>query len=142
MKWSFASLGLIMLGLFGFLIIILFNEITVSNEQDYYTLKDAAEASLIEAVDVAYYRLTGEIKISQEKFVENFTRRFTETSTFGQGNYKIEYYQISESPPKVSLRIVDATNSYNIYNTYSVDVDATQIDIVNELSAVLDVYEK
>ena len=142
MKWSFASIGLIMLGLFGFLIIILFNEITVSNEQDYYTLKDATEAAMIESIDVAYYRLSGQLKMSQEKFVENFTRRFTETSTFGQGNYEIEYYQISETPPKVSLRIVDATNRYNIYNTYSVDIDATQIDIVNELSAILDVYEK
>ena len=95
MKWSFASIGLIMIGLFGFLIIIMFNEITVSNEQDYYTLKDATEAAMIESVDVAYYRLTGEIKMSQEKFVENFTRRVTETSIFGQGNYNIIYHQIS-----------------------------------------------
>ena len=92
MKWSFAGVGLIIIGLFGFLIVILFNEITVSNELDYNTLKDATEAAIIESVDVAYYRLTGEIKISQEKFVENFTRRFTETSTFGQGNYEIQYY--------------------------------------------------
>lgn len=141
MKWSFASVGLIMIGLFGIIIIMLFNEITVSNEQDYYTLKDAAEAAMIESIDVTYYRLTGEIKMVQEKFVENFTRRFTETSTFGQGNYEIVFYQISETPPKVSLRIVDSTNSYNIYNTFSVDVDATQLDIVNELSAILDVYK-
>ena len=117
---------------------MLFNDITVSNEQDYYTLKDATEAAMIDSIDVAYYRLTGEIKISQEKFVENFTRRFTETSTFGQGNYGIEFYQIIEYPAKVSLRIVDKTNSYNIYNTYSVDIDATQATIVNELSAILD----
>ena len=139
MKWSFATLGLILIGICGFLIILLFNEITVSNEQDYYTLKDAAEAAMIESVDVAYYRLTGEIKISQEKFVENFTRRFTETSTFGQGNYRIVYKQISESPPKVSLQIEDSTNSYNIY-TFNSDVEATQVEIVNELSAILDVY--
>ena len=141
MKWSFASVGVIIMGLFGLLIIILFNVITVSNEQDYYTLKDATEAAMIESVDIAYYRITGEIKISQEKFVENFTRRFTETSTFGQGNYSIYYYQISEYPAKVSLRIVDSTNSYNIYNTYSVDIDATQINVVNELSAILDGYK-
>jgi hypothetical protein len=137
MKWSFASLGLIMMGLFGILVILLFNEITVSNEQDYYTLKDATEAAMIDAVDVAYYRLTGKIKISEEKFVENFTRRFTETSTFGQGNYSIEFYQIIEYPAKVSLRIVDATNAYNIY-TYDSSVGATQANIVNELSAILD----
>lgn len=135
MKWSFASLGLIMLGLFGLLIIILFNEITVSNEQDYYNLKNAAEASMIDAVDVAYYRLTGEIKISKEKFVENFTRRFTENSTFGQGNYSIVFYDIMESPPKVSLRIYDNTNSYNIYN---IETDAK---IVNEITAILDGYK-
>ena len=141
MKWSFSSVALIIIGLIGIIIIMLFNEITVSNEQDYYTLKDATEAAMIEAVDVAYYRLTGEIKICQEKFVENFTRRFTETSTFGQGNYQIIFNQISETPPKVSLQIVDATNSYNIYNTFSVDVDATQVDVINRITAVLDVYK-
>lgn len=141
MKWSFAGIGLIMLGLFGIVIIMLFNDITVSNEQDYYTLKYATEAAMIEAVDTAYYRLTGEIKISQEKFVENFTRRFTETSTFGQGNYEIVFYQIIEYPAKVSLRIYDKTSGYNIY-TYNSDVDTTQIDIVNELSAILDGYAK
>jgi hypothetical protein len=138
MKWSFASVGLIIMGLFGLLIILLFNEITISNEQDYYTLKEATEAAMVDAIDVAYYRLTGEIKMSKEKFVENFTRRFTETSTFGQGNYGIEFYQIIEYPAKVSLRIVDKTNTYNIYNTYSVDIDATEATIVNELSAILD----
>ena len=79
--------------------------------------------------------------MSQEKFVENFTRRFTETSTFGQGNYDIIYNQINETPPKVSLQIVDATNSYNIYNTFSVEVSPTQTEIVNRLSAILDVYK-
>ena len=138
MKWSFASVGLIIMGLFGLLIILLFNEITISNEQDYYTLNEATEAAMVDAIDVAYYRLTGEIKMSKEKFVENFTRRFTETSTFGQGNYGIEFYQIIEYPAKVSLRVVDRTNTYNIYNTYSVDIDATEATIVNELSAILD----
>ena len=136
MKWTFASVGVVIIGIFGIAIILLFNEITVSNEQDYNTLKEAVEASMVESVDIAYYRLTGEIKISQEKFVENFTRRFTETSTFGQG----KLYQISESPPKVSLRIVDNTNSYNIY-TFNSDVGETQTKIVNALSAILDVYK-
>ena len=137
MKWSFASVGLIMLGLFGIIIIMLFNDITVSNEQDYYTLKYATEAAMIESVDAAYYRLTGKVKMSQEKFVENFTRRFTETSTFGEGNYNIEFFQIIEYPAKVSLRIVDRSGDYNIY-TYTSDVDTTNTNIVNELSAILD----
>ena len=141
MKWSFASVGLIMLGLFGIVIVMLFNDITVTNEQDYYTLKYATEAAMLESVDMAYYRITGEVKISQEKFVENFTRRFTETSTFGQGNYGITFYQIIEYPAKVSLRIYDKTSGYNIY-TYNSSVDATQPNIVNELSAILDGYKE
>lgn len=141
MKWSFASVGLIMMGLFGILIIMLFNEITISNEQDYYTLKDATEAAMIEAIDVAYYRLTGEIKISQEKFVENFIRRFAKTSIFGQGNYDVEFYQITEYPAKVSIRIRDKTNSYNIYTSYDSELDSTDVSIVNELSAILDGYK-
>ena len=140
MKWSFASIGLIILGLFGIIIIMLFNDITVSNEQDYYTLKYATEAAMIESVDTAYYRLTGKIKMSQEKFVENFTRRFTETSTFGQGNYNIVFYQIIEYPAKVSLGIYDRTGDYNIY-TYNSDVEKTSTNIVNELSAILDTEE-
>ena len=135
MKWWFASAGLIIMGLFGLLVIILFNEITVSNEQDYYNLKTATEASMIDAVDVAYYRLTGDVKINKEKFVENFTRRFTENSTFGEGNYSIVFYDIMESPPKVSLRIIDNTNTYNIYN---IETDA---QIVNEITAILDGYK-
>lgn len=133
MKWSFASVGLIIIGLSGLLIILLFNEITITNEQDYYTLKDATEAAMIDAVDIAYYRLTGEVKISKEKFVENFTRRFTNVSTFGAGNYQIIFGQIIEYPAKVSVRIVDSTNAYNIYTE-----EATQANIINEISAILD----
>ena len=92
MKWSFASVATIVLGIFGLFIILLFSEITVSNEQDYYSLTEATLLNLL----------------------ENFTRRFTETSTFGQGNYQIDFYQISETPPKVSIRILDKTTNYSI----------------------------
>lgn len=140
MKWSFANVGIIIFGLIGIFAIVFFTELTISNEQDYYSLKDAAEAAMIESIDIAYYRLTGSIKMSQEKFVENFTRRFTRTSTYGQGNYSIQFFDISETPPKVSIRIVDATNEYNIFNTLSTELDATKIDIINELSGILDAY--
>ena len=136
MKWSFASVATIVLGIIGLFIIMLFSEITVSNEQDYYSLKEATEAAMIESIDIAYYRLTGDVKIVKEKFVENFTRRFTETSTFGQGNYQIDFYQISETPPKVSIRILDKTTNYKIYS-----YDSTNYDILNEITAILDTYK-
>ena len=136
MKWSFASVATIVLGIFCLFIILLFSEITVSNEQDYYSLKEATEAAMIESVDIAYYRLTGDVKIVKEKFVENFTRRFTETSTFGQGNYQIDFYQISETPPKVSIRILDKTTNYRIYS-----YDSENYNILNEITAILDTYK-
>ena len=136
MKWSFASVATIVLGIFGLFIILLFSEITVSNEQDYYSLKEATEAAMIESVDIAYYRLTGDVKIVKEKFVENFTRRFTETSTFGQGNYQIDFYQISETPPKVSIRILDKTTNYSIYR-----YESENYNILNEITAILDTYK-
>lgn len=136
MKWSFASVATIVLGIFGLFIILLFSELTVSNEQDYYSLKEAAEASMIESIDIAYYRLTGDVKIVKEKFVENFTRRFTETSTFGQGNYQIDFYQISETPAKVSIRIIDKTTNYSIYS-----YNSENYDILNEITAILDTYK-
>lgn len=136
MKWSFASVATIVLGIFGLFIILLFSEITVSNEQDYYSLKEATEAAMIESVDITYYRLTGDVKIVKEKFVENFTRRFTETSTFGQGNYQIDFYQISETPPKVSIRIIDKTTNYRIYS-----YDSENYNILNEITAILDTYK-
>lgn len=136
MKWSFASVATIVLGIFGLFIILLFSEITVSNEQDYYSLKEATEAAMIESVDIAYYRLTGDVKIVKEKFVENFTRRFTETSTFGQGNYQIDFYQISETPPKVSIRILDKTTNYSIYS-----YDSENYNVLNEITAILDTYK-
>ena len=138
MKWSFRALGLIVMGLFGFMILMLFSEITISNEQDYYSIKEVTESAMIESIDIAYYRLTGKIKISREKFVENFSKRFVKNSTYGDGNYDIIFYSIREDPPKVSIGIIDSTQTYNIYTE---TLDPTRIDVVNKITAILDSYE-
>lgn len=138
MKWSFSALGLIVMGLFGFMILMLFSEITISNEQDYYSIKEVTESAMIESIDIAYYRLTGKIKISREKFVENFSKRFVKNSTYGDGNYDILFYSIREDPPKVSIGIIDSTQTYNIYTE---TLDPTRIDVVNKITAILDSYE-
>lgn len=138
MKWSFSALGLIVMGLFGFMILMLFSEITISNEQDYYSIKEVTESAMIESIDIAYYRLTGKIKISREKFVENFSKRFVKNSTYGDENYDIIFYSIREDPPKVSIGIIDSTQTYNIYTE---TLDPTRIDVVNKITAILDSYE-
>lgn len=139
MKWSFAVIGVFLLGIIGVVVIMFFMETTVTNEQDYYALKEAAEAAMIDSIDIAYYRLTGEIKISKDKFVTNFHHRFAEVATYGEGNYTIEWYDIIESPAKISIRIVDNTRKYTIFDTkVDSDDDKLQARIVNELSLIID----
>lgn len=121
-----------MLGLIGFVVIFFFQEVAVSNEQDYYSLKEIAEAAMIDSVDIAAWRLTGELKIVEQAFVENFSERLKKSATYGKDQYEIEFYDIWESPPKVTVRIVNTTDS-----TKQTNVTLGEADIVNELSAIL-----
>ncbi len=132
MKWSFAIAGVVIAGIVGLAILMLFQNITTNNEQDYYLLKEVAEAAMTESVDVAYYRTTGEVKISEQKFVENFIRRYAEVASFNANGYKIEFYDIMEVPPKASIRVTSKSD------TYKITTDAQNFDIVNELNAILE----
>lgn len=136
MKWSFASVGLIVFGLIGLTIIILFQNITTNNENDYYLLKEVTEASMIDAINMDYYRETGELKIIKEKFVESFTRRFAESTVFASSNYTINYFDIMEEPPKVTVSINTGIGEYTIYQ------DTSDYHVANTLSAILEYYGK
>ena len=136
MKWSFASVGLTVLGLIGLAIIILFQNITTNNENDYYLLKEVTEASMIDAINMDYYRETGELKITKEKFVESFTRRFAESTVFASSNYTINYFDIMEEPPKVTVSINTGIGEYTIYQ------DTSDYHVANTLSAILEYYGK
>lgn len=132
MKWSFASVGLIVLGLVGITIIMLFEQITTSNENDYYLLKEVTEAAMIDAIDISYYRDTGELKIVKEKFVENFTRRFSESTLLTGTGYTINFYDIIETPPKVSVIIDTGLGKYTIHQ------DTSDYNISNKLDGILE----
>lgn len=132
MKWSFATVGIFLLGIIGVSIILLFQEITTNNENDYYLLKEVTEAAMLDAVDVAYYRETGNLKIVKEKFVENFTRRFAESTIFVTNDYNIEFYDIMEIPPKVSIVI------HTGLGEYTVGGNADEYNIANKLDAILE----
>ena len=136
MKWSCASVGLIVFGLIGLAIIILFQNITTNNENDYYLLKEVTEASMIDAINMDYYRETGELKITKEKFVESFTRRFAESTVFASSEYTINYFDIMEEPPKVTVSINTGIGEYTIYQ------DTSDYHVANTLSAILEYYGK
>lgn len=132
MKWSFASVGLIVFGLIGVTIIILFQELTTNNENDYYLLKEVTEAAMIDAIDIPYYRETGNLKIVREKFVENFIRRYAESTIFATNEYNIYFYEIMETPPKVSIIINTGIGSFTIAG------DSDEYNIQNKLDAILE----
>lgn len=130
MRWSYSIVAVIILGLFSLFILFLFEEATVANEQDYFNLKETTEAAMYDAVDVAYYRDTGNMKIIEEKFIESFLRRFSENQKLD--NYNVQFYDIMEDPAKVTVKVSNNTGSYNIYGTSS------SVKVVNKLSAILD----
>lgn len=137
MKYGFSLIGMTVLGLLAFAGIMLFTELTVSNEEDYYSLKESLHAAMLESIDYTYYRTTGEIKIIQEKVVENFTRRFIENSMFNANSYTIEFYDIMESPPKVTVVIKDETGTYNITGGFDGN-DAESFTVANNLTGILE----
>ena len=121
MKWSFYSAGMVMFGLVGMGIIVLFIQLTVNSDEEYYLLKEVTEASMMDSIDITYYRNTGNIKIIKEKFAQ---------STNNNANsYQIKISNIVESPPKVSVEITSELGKRTIfksrddYNVYS-DLDA------------------
>lgn len=132
MKWSFATIGIILLGLIGVAVIILFQNVTTNNENDYYLLKEVTEAAMIDAIDIPYYRETGDLKIVTEKFVENFTRRFAESTIFVTNEYTINFYDIIETPPKVSVVINTDLGEYTING------NSDEYGIANKLDAILE----
>ncbi len=123
-----------MIFVFGVVAIILvyfFQSMTNTDEHNYTLLKEATEGAMIDALDLAYYRQTGTVRIDQEKFVENFVRRFAQSAQLSR-TYVIKIYDVNEVPPKVSLQ-VSSTEDTNVTG------ELLEFDIVNRLDAILEV---
>ena len=127
---SFWSLFIIGLGVISVSFIIFFQNLTSIDEQNYTLLRETTEAAMYDAVDLVAYKRDGTIRIDREKFVENFVRRFAEGANLAQ-NYKIEIFDVSETPPKVSIRVSSKLAS-NVTN------EIIEFDIVNKLDAILE----
>lgn len=118
--------------MFVMVVMILVQDMTGTSEEDYYLTKEVMQAAMIDAIDYGVYRQYGDIRIIKEKFVENFIRRFSE-SVNSTKTYNIEFYEIYEEPPKATVRIMTATNEYQVTTDTAVD-----FDIVTVLSGILE----
>ena len=89
---------------------------------------------MYDAVDISAYRKDGIVKIDEEKFLESFILRFSENADLSN-NYKIEIFDILETPPKVSLRVTSTkTNGFKS----SESEENFTIDLVNNIDAILE----
>ena len=132
MKESLWGYWLILLGIIIITVMILLQNYTTTDQQDYYLAKEVTYAAMYDAIDYGYYEKYGEVKISQEKFVENFIRRFAESATLNK-TYKINFYSIYETPPAVSIEIKTNTGEYLVG---SEEINA---GITTRLTAILEV---
>ena len=130
MRESYLGFWLILLGVLVIIIMMLVSNVTTTNTQDYYLIKEVTEQSMVDAVDLGYYRASGELRINADKFVESFIRRFAENVAFS--TYDIDFYGIYEAPPKVSVKVTTTSGSYNI------GANSESFDIVNKIDALLE----
>ena len=131
MKESMWGYAIIVLGILAIGIIWFFANTTKTDQHNYNLLKETTEAAMLDAVDLAAYRQDGTVKIDEEKFVESFVRRFAENADLSNEYYKIEIYDINETPPKVSLRVSSASKT-------SATGEIVEFDVVNNIDAILE----
>lgn len=130
MKSAFWGYFIIIVGVVGISLVLLFQDITNTNDQNYYLIKEITEAAMLDSVDIAYYRVNdGAISINKEKFVENFLRRYAESSSLNK-TYKIKFHDIVEMPPKVSLSVSSKSSTFSF--------TGDQFDITNKIDAILE----
>ena len=129
MKEAFWGYFIIICGVVGIAIVFLFQDVTNTNDQNYYLTKEITEAAMYDSIDIAYYRQTGDIAINKDKFAENFARRYAESSSLNK-EYDIKIYDIVEQPPKVSLIV----NSKSTVFSFTGDT----FNITNKIDAILE----
>ncbi len=132
MKSSYWAYLLVVLGIMIVTILMLTQSVTTSNTQDYYLVKEVTEAAMVDAVDYGYYREYGELKINKEKFVENFLRRFADSVGLSK-EYTVEFYDLYEAPPKVSVKVSSNSSAFNVTG------DSQDFDITNRVDAILEI---
>ena len=135
MNRAMLIIGIIMLAMFTFGVINIASDFQSGNELDYYLLKETTEAAMIDATDIGYYRMSGGLyRIDKEKFVESFVRRFSQ-NVVNTRNYDIKFYDINETPPKVTIKVDSATSV--VFNDDTIQI-SNKIDYeTNELTTRL-----
>lgn len=149
------------LGLTGIVLINIFGEITIQNEQNYYSLKEVTKAAMEDAVDeaalkfgIGYDGLTaisdpesmhcsanvaGTVRIIKERFMELFILKFSESVNI-DNDYVITFRDIDECPPKVSITVT-STQSFSMIQRlmgFGEEQQVEDADITNVINGILE----
>lgn len=130
MKESIWGYLVIVIGIVAIMVIFFFQNVTNADEQNYALLKKTTEAAMYDAIDIEYYTSEGKVRIDREKFVENFLRRFSQNVKLTR-KYRVDIYDIVESPPKVSLRVRSDESSSPAGEEFKFTID-NRIDAILE----------
>ena len=128
MSKAMLVVGIILLAIITFGVVNIVQNYQTGNELDYYLLRETTEAAMTDAVDVGYYRLSGLLRIDKEKFVESFVRRFSENVSNSR-TYDIGFYDINETPPKVSVMVQSET---------AASVNGESLSLSNKVDVILE----
>ncbi len=130
MKESFWGIFVIFMGVLALTFIVLFQNITNTDQHNSQLLQEVAEAAMWDSFDYAAFRKNKTLKINREKFVENFLRRYAESASRSR-DYEISFYDINEMPPKVSLQVKSKVSGSS---------EGTQVtfDLNNRIDAILE----
>lgn len=131
MHESFWGTFIISVGLIIIALIFFMQKFTTNSEQNYLLLKETTEAAMKDAIDFdAYTNNNGQIRINREAFVESFLRRFSENASLAN-TYVVEFYDINEYPPKVSIRLKTKQGTVIMDQEFN-------FDTMNQIDAILE----
>ena len=130
MKESFWGYMVIVLGVVAIAVIWFIANSTRTDQHNFYLLRETVEASMLDSVDLAVYRQTGEIEINEATFIENFLRRFANNADLSN-TYVIEIYDISTKPPTVSMKVSSASD-------VTATGDIISFNMINNIDAILE----
>lgn len=133
MKHSFWGYFVIVMGIAIVVIMLLIQRMTTTTEEDFYLAREVMEAAMIDAVDYGTYRTTGKLVMSEQKFVEVFLRRFSESVTNNK-TYQISFYDIYEEPPKATIKIRTRAGTTELDNeSFDINLDTLVTGILETI---------
>ena len=135
MNKAFLTIGVVLMAIVGIYVVSFVTGQQTGAELDYYVLKETTEAAMNDAVDSAFYRKFGTLRMDKEKFMESFVKRFA-NSVDGTREYTISVYDINETPPKVSVKVTSPKTGEVATGLFSKSKEttdiSTQVDMILE----------